>query len=302
MPWRNYIGLHVPSQTPVSIKRRYSITADILSFQRCSMQYSEFKVRKYEPALALQLFYGTIIHQVLDRAHTHFRGLIGPNVPGSLPTDQEIDGYFLEVENSLRARRISAVVQVRDQALTILKRFNTLEGPTLYHRILNTECKLQADQGNYILHGNVDVLATYEGDPNEVEIWDYKGSDRPSQGDPLYQQYVYQMQVYAELYRRRTGQTPKRAVLYFLNSLSGPSTPTTRPVNSMLEVTLDQTSINTAMQNFAATVNVIEQCRAANNWPNPNTPPPEETCNACDKRWNCLAAANLGRTYQLLYP
>lgn len=302
MPWRNFQGLQIPSQTPHNRKRRYSVTADILAYQRCSIQYGAFVVRKYEPALAVQLFYGTVIHQVLDRAHAHYRGLIGPQQQGAFPTDSDIEYYFLEVENSLRARRIRAVSHVREQALEILKRFNSLEGPNLYPRVIDTECQLQSDQGNYILHGNVDVLAEVDGQSGEVEIWDYKGAYRPSQGDPAYQQYVFQMQVYAELYRRRTGKAPQRGVLYFLNELGGKVPPRTRPINAILEVSLDPAIVQTAMSAFNTTVDAIENCRNTNCWPNPSVAPSEETCDACDLRWNCRAAQNFGRNYPPIYP
>ena len=155
--WQNFQSLQLAFNPPTQSRRRYSVTADILAYQQCSLQYSAFAVRRYEPALVVQLFYGTIIHQVLDRAHAHYRGELGVP-PGTFPTDADIDNYFTQVENALIARRIRAVQSVRDQAKNILKRFNSLEGPTLYPRIIDTECRLQADQGQYILHGNVDVL------------------------------------------------------------------------------------------------------------------------------------------------
>lgn len=300
--WQNFQSLQVAFNPPGQSRRRYSVTADILAYQQCSLQYAAFAVRRYEPALVVQLFYGTIIHQVLDRAHAHYRGELG--VPqGTLPTDADIDNYFTQVENALIARRIRAVQSVREQARTILKRFNSLEGPTLYPRIIDTECRLQADQGQFILHGNVDVLAASNvGAAGAVEIWDYKGANKPSVGDPDYQRYVFQMQVYADLYRQKTGAAPSRAILYFLNELSGEPAPTVRPINSLLEVSLDAPAVQQALQGFSQTVQQIEVCRATRNWPAPTIAPALATCNACDLRWNCAAAAAFGRNYQLLYP
>jgi len=302
MIWEHFRELRVPFTPRSNYKRRYSVTADILSFQRCSRQYGAYAIRKYEPALTLQLFYGTIIHQVLDRAHAHYRGLMDPNTKGIIPIDKDIEKYFNEVENSLRARHIRAVDKVRNQALQVLIRFNRLEGPELYKRIKNTECKLQADQTEYILHGNVDVLATIDGSEDEIEIWDYKGTDLPSKQDPLYKKYIFQMQVYAELYKRNTGITPKRAILYFLNELSGPIEPQKRPVNAALEVEIDNKTVDEAMDDFNKTVSQIEQSRSSNIWAKPTQAPPTKTCNECDFRWNCEAAVDFGLNYPLLYP
>lgn len=298
--WQNFQGLQVPFNPPAPGRQRYSVTADILAYQQCSLQYGAFAVRRYEPALVVQLFYGTIIHQVLDRAHAHYRGELSVP-PGTLPTDNDIENYFTQVESALIARRIRAVQSVRDQAKEILKRFNALEGPALYPRIIDTECQLQADQGQYILHGNVNVLVSGAGG-NEVEIWDYKGAYKPSVGDPDYQRYVFQMQVYADLYRQKTGITPSRAVLYFLNELGGTPAPTARPVNALLPVQLDPTAVQQALQSFGQTVQQIETCRASRNWPNPAVAPALATCNACDWRWNYPAAVGFGRNYQMIYP
>lgn len=299
--WQNFQSLQLSYNPPGQSRRRYSVTADILAFQQCSLQYGAFAARRYEPALVVQLFYGTVIHQVLDRAHAHFRGELG--VPaGTMPTDADIDTYFTQVENALKSRRIRAVQSVKDQAKTILKRFNSLEGPVLYPRVIDTECRLQADQGQFILHGNVDVLVASNVTGGNVEIWDYKGAYKPSLGDPDYQRYVFQMQVYSDLYRQKTGTAPSKAILYFLNELSGNPAPQTRPVNAMLEVNLSPPVVQQALLSFGQTVQQIETCRLTRTWPDPAVAPTLTTCNACDLRWNCNAAINLGRNYPMIFP
>jgi putative RecB family exonuclease len=267
--------------------------------------------RRYEPALAVQMFYGTVIHQVLDRAHAHYKGLVDPGRADQMPTDEDIEGYFAEVENGLRARRIYAVAGIRDHALTVLKRFNALEGPTLYPRVVDTECRLQADQGTHILHGNVDVLARVAAsalqagvhqDAAQLEIWDYKGTRKPTITSPDFQNYIFQMQVYAELYRRKTGHLPLRGVLYFLNELGGDPPPTARPINATMSVQFDRRGVTQAIDSFRATVADIERCRVIRQWPDPSEAPTEETCDACDVRWNCSAARRFERRYRMIYP
>ena len=299
---QHFTSLRLPNSAPAGGRRRYSVTSDILAYQQCAIQYGAYAVRRYEPALVVQLFYGTVVHQVLDRAHTHFRGELG-RAAGTMPTETDIEGYFREVENALKARRIRAVSNVRNQALRVLKRFNRLEGPRLYPRVLDTECRLQAEQPGYILQGNVDVLA-HSGSRREegVEIWDYKGTRRPSRGDPTYERYRFQLQVYADLYRRKTGQVPTKAVLYFLNELARGPEPKGRPENAMLEVELDPPAVRKALASFGGTVRQIESCRSSRKWPDPREDPGEATCDACDLRWKCGAAAKLGRHYKLVLP
>ena len=91
--WQNFQSLNIKQDDISQTRRRYSVTSDILAYEECSIQYGAFAVRRYEPALVVQLFYGTIIHQVLDRAHAHFRGEL--DVPqGTLPNDSDIERYF----------------------------------------------------------------------------------------------------------------------------------------------------------------------------------------------------------------
>ena len=300
--WQHFQDLQIPNKQSAPVRQRYSVTADVLSYQECSLQYGAFATRNYRPALAVQLFYGTVIHQVLDLAHAHFRGeLTAPK--GEFPSDSDIEGYFGNVENSLRARGIREVRNIRDQALNVLKRFNKVEGPELYPRIRDTECRLQADRGDYILHGNVDVIATADASGvDEVEIWDYKGTRIPSRDDAKYERYVFQMQVYAELYRQKTGKIPVKSILYFLDELAGDPEPTSRPVNALLEVNLDPDEVNRALQSFGQTVQEITECKASKIWADPQTRPSEQTCDACDLRWNCSAAKSFGRNYPLTYP
>ena len=109
------------------------------------------------------------------------------------------------------------------------------------------------------------------------------------------------MQVYADLYRQKTGTAPTKAILYFLNELTGPA-PTVRPVNALLEVELDPVDVQEALQSFNQTVQEIENCRSTRQWPDPAVSPSKPTCDACDLRWNCTAAVNFDRQYPLLYP
>ena len=71
---QHFQSLNLPYSAHMPARRRYSVTSDILAYQQCSIQYGAYAVRRYEPALVVQLFYGTIVHQVLDRAHAHFQG------------------------------------------------------------------------------------------------------------------------------------------------------------------------------------------------------------------------------------
>ena len=308
MAWQKFQNLKVATSESVPLKRRYSVTGDILSFQRCSRQYGHFAVRGYEPAHTVQIYYGMLIHQVLDRAHAHYKGLIDRTTEGKIPTDQDIERYFNEVDTTLRARGISSVrafthAAERDAALRRLKLFNQIEGPELYPRVRDTEHRLQSDRDDYLLHGTVDVLADA---PNwlpgmKAEIWDYKGGHPPSQHSEDFRRYEFQMLVYAELYRERNGDYPEKAVLYFLAALDAVEDSPSRPQGALIEVPLNLQRIEVALHIFKNTVGDIENCRLKEEWPapRPGFEPDENTCDICDIRWNC--PAQIGK-YPMRHP
>jgi hypothetical protein len=330
-------GLSIPLQSSSPLKRRYSVTADVVAFRRCSRQYGAFRIHRYAPAYQTQLYFGTILHQVLDRCHSHYHGTLDPSTRGTIPdnghllTNSQISDYFsrvanaqsagqaiplppstivkyfLEVEDGLKSQGIRAVTpDLRIKAVRLLQYFNTLEGPTLYPRVLDTEHRLQSDQTTHILHGVVDLLVdtpnNSSGAPANCEIWDYKGTSRIGLTPADLQTYEFQMRVYAHLYELKHGVLPQNVILYFLNELDGPTCPTIRPKNAILPVSLNPADIAVAMQEFTKTVGEIEYARRTDLW-SPALPGTisEADCTICDLRWDC-PTPNGGRGVQIRHP
>lgn len=291
LPFEGITNVERLSSVPL---RRYSVTADILSFRRCARQYGNEAVHGYQPSRTSQFFYGTVIHQVLDRAHSHFHGFIDPATKGQLPTDDNIKTYFADVAQSLRTRGIrGARPQVEEQALRVVQLFNQIEGPEVYPRVIDTEHRMQANEESYVLQGTVDLLVATDDTnrgPDSLEIWDYKSQRRPDASDFRLTDYRFQMMVYGELYRRRHGVLPARAQLYFMNELLAES----RSVEdsrrqALFTVEFHEAEVQQALGSFGDSVTSIEECRRADDWPAPEVGrgPGEDTCIICDFRWNC---------------
>jgi DNA helicase-2/ATP-dependent DNA helicase PcrA len=279
---KKFRGMKVVPPKEAKIKRAYSITADILAFRRCSRQYGYFAVKGYVPAQSTQLYFGIVIHEVLDRAHRQFRGLMEGRGNG-VPSDGDIEAYHRTVTEALRARGIRPYSRRAEaSALKYLKRFNSAYGPKLYPRVKDTEHKLKADFEYFYMHGVVDVLASAEGNDEELEIWDYKGSKKvPADSDEM-KNYNFQMQVYSELYRKKHGKYPARAVLCFIAE--------ERLEDMLVEVPLDSKAAQESVRLFERTVEEIERRREAEDWAPPKRMPSKETCGACDIRWDCRTA------------
>ena len=106
-PFAN-LSIEPPSQP--NIKRRYSVTSDVVAYRRCARQYGAFHVHKYAPAYQTQIYFGTVLHQVLDRCHSHFHGVVDPATQGDLPdnsetlSDEAIETFLSEDRNAERER------------------------------------------------------------------------------------------------------------------------------------------------------------------------------------------------------
>ena len=307
--WKEYSTMKVVSKPEVQTLPRLSLTADIVGHRRCPRQYGFFVEKGFVPAHTVQIFYGTIIHEVLDRTHHHYQGFDDPRTKGTLPTDHDIERYFIETESSLKARGIRAINnRLRDQALDVLKRFNKIEGPHLYPLVVDTEHRVRGTRGeDYIMEGVVDVLIGPDADPehpptdpSEWEIWDYKGQKQPKTGADL-QSYIYQMQVYAALYKLRNKCLPKAAKLYFLNELhaSGDS----RPSAAVIPIPMSRTKIDNALKEFDRTAAQIRKDAEDGTWEAPSPARArqmQDTCTICDFRWSCPAWKS--KPFPLPYP
>lgn len=301
--WNLYPNGLVAPDSHTSPRPRFSLTSDIISFRKCPRQYGYFGQEGFVPAQAVQIFFGQIIHQVLDRCHRHYSGFFS-HPKGTMPTDSDIDQYFQEVEQALRAHGVRpASPVVAEQATQVLKTFNSLEGPTLYPRVLDTEYRLESERQNFVLRGVVDVLAA--DDSGEPEIWDYKGTDKPDLSSKDLKEFEWQMSVYAELYKVKSGHYPKRAVLYFLNELKtkqGDPKITSRPTRAVhvvdfmkdgIEANGMPTLVKQGLDEFDLTAADIMTCKVAHKWdaPQGDKVPNDKTCDICDIRWNCSSHA-----------
>jgi DNA helicase-2/ATP-dependent DNA helicase PcrA len=262
------------------LKRRYSITGDVLAYKRCKRQYGYYTDMDFAPNHVTQLFFGRVVHETLDRAHRHYAGELEGVDEGCVPSADDIERYFREVAQALKARNIYPMSQQAEEtALEYIQRFNRREGATLYPRVLDTEHQLQSNREEFVLEGVVDVLA---GDESGREIWDYKAGRRPPDGDEL-DDYRSQLYTYAELYRYNQGNYPDRGVLYFLGEDD--------PTDARFELTFEDEGVRDSLDDFERTVERIRNDRESGDWFDitPDDAPSEGTCVECDVRWSCAA-------------
>lgn len=286
--------------------RKYSTTGDILSFKRCRRQYGFFHVRGFRSASSTQMYFGTLVHDVLDKIHRIYKS------SGALPSEDGVrevveESHELLVRSGIRPYDAK---QQKENAIKLLNRFLILVNEKFFDHVQQTEYPLERELKTgsdiaYVLHGIVDVLSgaichdldlPYSTDSDDIEIWDYKASKRPPKDSQYIQDYQYQMRVYCELYKQQTGEYPARAVLVFLGELNNDKlwdAAEGDPSNFskiFYVVSPNPSHIQTAMNDFNDTVDSIEDERGkyfVDQWQAPEHDVDSQTCQACEVRYNC---------------
>lgn len=264
----------------IDLKRRYSITGDVLSYRRCKRQYGYYNELGFTPNHVTQLFFGRVVHETLDRAHRHHAGDLEGVDGDEPPSKAELREYFDEVAEALKARNIYPMSQEAEEtAFEYIERFNEEEGEWLYPRVVDTEHHLQSNREDFVLEGVVDVLTS---DDDGDEIWDYKAGQCPESGHEL-EDYQAQLYTYAELYRYQNDEYPDRGVIYFLGE--------DERADAMFEVDLAGGDVTGSIDEFERTVDDIETDRRDGEWFDITEAerPSEGTCAECDVRWSCPA-------------
>lgn len=300
-------GWSVPALEPDDPPlKRYSTTADILSYQRCRRQYGFFKVRGFCSATVTQFYFGTLVHDVLDRINRNYR------LDQTLPDFEGVKTLVAEAHDRLVRSGIRTynARQQQQNAVTFINRFMILIGPHFFPNVKETEYRLERilqtpQDREYILDGVVDVLSgavshclglPFHTTEDDIEIWDYKSGKKPENGSNLMQSYEYQMKVYAELYRQQTNSYPARCSLIFVGELGEDeiwegTTPSLHAFPGLIySIEPDEMEIQGAMDNFHATVEEIENelgLPYGEQWQPPDHDVDEQTCAACELRYRC---------------
>jgi DNA helicase-2/ATP-dependent DNA helicase PcrA len=301
-------GWTVPTASKTVHIRKYSTTGDILSYKRCRRQYGFFGVRGFSSATATQRYFGTLVHDVLDRINRDYR--LQP--ARGLPDEAQIDDLVAEAHERLIQSGVRPynARQQRKQAAKLIFRFVSSVGPHFFRHVRQTEYRLeralQTHTGrDYVLDGIVDVLSgsvshalqlNVSTDPDDVEIWDYKSGRMPRKDSQELTDYTYQMRVYAELYRQQAGAYPARCVLVFVGELGDDrwwelSSGVARKFPDLFYIVQPNPShIKKAIGDFHHTVELIEAEREApfsQQWAPPSHEVDTATCEACEIRYSC---------------
>jgi DNA helicase-2/ATP-dependent DNA helicase PcrA len=216
-PWQS-ADLGVFDYEPVkeiNLKREYSFTSHITVFENCAEQYRFFKELDFAPIRESQILFGTLVHQTIEDIHkTVLRGEEGTLNAGM------IESWFSANYATLsKKERVYLAASSQRAALNHILRYYEREKGH-WDRIKEAEVEISLVKDSYILKGSVDLI---RGENDTVEIIDFKSEKKPDmeKDKERLKQYQSQLEVYAHLVEKRTGQKVSRMHLYYTGEEGG---------------------------------------------------------------------------------
>jgi len=252
----------------VNLKREYSFTSHITLFENCAQQYRFFKEMEFTPVRTSPILFGTLVHQTIEDIHkTVLRG------ETEKLSEAQIEVWFNTNYHYLTKReRVYLAEPIKQVALDhVLRYYRRQDGD--WSRILDAEVDISLVKDEYILKGSVDLIA---GEDGAVEIVDFKSEKKPdidSEREKL-RRYQRQLEVYAHLVEKRTGQKVTKTHLYYTSEETG---------NPYITFPKDGSSINNTIATFDEVVHRIE----SRDFSIPERP--VKLCIECDMRAYCDA-------------
>lgn len=250
-----------------SPKPRYSFTNHIQMYTTCPRKFQFFREYNFLPAHSVEAFAGLLVHQTLERLH---RFVLDDKLDEL--SDKKIQQSFERVFTFLSlTHMIPLDKEQKEEALHQVLNYVHLNQQEL-QSIKDAEMGIQVEKDSYVLTGKIDlVMQTTDG----LEILDFKTRTRLESGSERLAFYKQQLYLYAYALARRTGQLPKRLLLYW--------TAEECKQDAMMEIPFTASHIKQASQHFDDVVTKIQQHQFAI-----AEPPEPEICQRCDIRHYCI--------------
>ena len=264
--WRNanLYGLHIQRAKQPSLMHTYAYTTDVKAYETCPQRYKLCRVLGFASASNRGMQFGTLVHESAEAVHR----LVMEQGLAAIPDDEGLAAIIASKHAALVAREPDAIID-QGQALQQLRSY-VINYRDLIAAVVEAEVSISMVRENYILKGQIDVLAGHDG---KVEIIDFKTGQVPAEDSDLLEAYHKQMCVYACLVENQTDYEVCGAKLYFPGGNDGRG--------ALIDMAVDTYNVSRVMDEFDEVVASIEQARFSERCAD------EATCEACDFKHFC---------------
>ncbi|MFL0246000.1 ATP-dependent DNA helicase [Candidatus Clostridium stratigraminis] len=250
----------------VNLKDAFSFTSHISVYETCSIQYKLFKELGFAPVRVSAMLFGMLVHQTIEDVH---RAALRSEE--HLITPDNITVWFDSNYTSLtKSERTYLAEPQRNAALKQVLRYAERQA-THWNTIKEAEVNVSLVKPDYIIEGTIDLI---KGEGDTVELVDFKSEKKPDMIKDVerLEHYRRQLQVYAHLVEKRTGQKVSKMHLYYTGEETGVPT---------ITYPYQKSSVDATIAAFDDTVHKIlrkeYKQKAAS----------LKTCNECDFRFYC---------------
>ena len=193
------------------LRKTYSFTEDILTYEACPMQYKFFRELEFPKALSQTTFLGKLVHTTIEDIH---RAAI--NHEEHKITEPNISDWFDANYEKLSRTDLGYLSEkAKKTAFSQVMHYVRLQGNN-WTGIAMAEAEVNLVRDRYILEGKIDLVKLLDG---EVEIIDFKSGTKPNMNIVSDRERLEncrrQVNVYAYLAVHALGLNVARMKLYY---------------------------------------------------------------------------------------
>jgi DNA helicase II / ATP-dependent DNA helicase PcrA len=189
------------------IKKGFSFTSDINTYEECPRQYKFFNDLEFTPSRSAEVFFGSLVHQTIEEIH---RYAIEDKLK-ELKEDKIRDvfefNFRMLIESGMRPLAQKQKEIAFGQIISYFRQ-NKQE----MKMIKEIEVDVSLEKEKYILNGKIDLVLAKD---DKLEILDFKAQKKPKNDPSLIEKYRKQLCIYGHILEQRYKKKPQRLVIYW---------------------------------------------------------------------------------------
>lgn len=263
--------LRADKVTVSHVKKEYSYTRDIISYERCPAFYKFFRALGFAEVRMGSTLFGALVHETIEDIHKAvLRG-----EAGSISEDR-IEQWLNNNYNSLSRALMASLDEARRQMALEQVLTYRAKNQHQWDKIVEVEVMVSLVKEAHILKGKIDLI---RGENGTVDIMDFKtDAVKPKVNDPAeaqrLAQYRRQLEIYAHILEERFDRKINKLHLYY-----------TAAQDEVPYITWDRSQIN--IQHTIQGVDGVIASIEAKNFDNAQVEKCQKLCGNCDMRHYC---------------